>query len=742
MKPLSLSAYSLRRNSASRVIARLRESRSLRTNLPLAILVASLATIFAVRYVLVRQHLDMGPDIANYLTTMNTLFGHDVTGAGLLRPPLIAIPLKLFTVVFGDLTGVKLLGVFISVAIGLPFYLIAKRISPPWIAVAVTILFVLTPAYANVLTWGYITMAGLFFTLLALYFFLLILESPSTQNILLAGLSSSLVVGLHQLSAAFLIPLLFSLITALVLLRRDQARRSLVPLSAAAAVAVLLSIPYAPIYLRMLRLQSTGPDEASAPATTAPGFAAGLEGLPWLWAIMAGVAVALGAVVWLWHRDKNTSILLGVLLVFPLALMLFTLPQPFTELNRRAHYLIYVPIWATAGLALSQLWAWRTSGASRLRYRFPRLATAGIISSLLISSVILSQREVSRGSDFYGYLDDARWDAVQWVKSNTPGEATIAVYPADLEWWIEGEAQRGTIGVVDRNTEPYRFEREASLTADRMLSGNQGIENRSIRLSTCYPYQRLEFISAYLGGTYHHLSMLDSSQTYILTEGQTALPISDASNQESVTYGDSNSMQIVTSCQIAGATITETARLEDGSQTAVVNYALKGHGTAVTHIDIPVFFCHEAKSVVRLDTNRLQIVQQVNTPSEGMAAVTTELTFEGEAATLDALDIQSDAIRVSFQIQGQEASITLGFSISTVKPMSPGQVVQYEVPQLIKDCSADYLAIDMEPDSVHWNNLPDGVQRWLDSCPYYKLVYPPEGEGDIRIYEVLASALP
>jgi len=680
----------------------------------------------------------MGPDMANYLTTMNTLFGHDVTGVGLLRPPLIAIPLKLATLVFGDLTGAKLLGVFFSVAIGLPFYLIARRVSRPWIAVAVTVLFVLTPAYANMLTWGYMTLAALFFMLLALYFFLLTFESPTKLNIFLAGLFASFVVGFHQLSAASFVPLLVTLIAALLLARRDQARRSLAPLAAASAVAILLSMPYAPIYLRMLRLQSSGPDDASAPATTTVGFAAGLDGLPWLWAIMVGVALALGAAVWLWRKDKNTFVLLGVLLVFPLALMLFTLPQPFTELNRRAHYLIYTPIWAAIGLALSQLWAWRIPGTSRIRH-LRRLATAVIISSLLITSVILSQRELGRGLDFYGYLDDARWDAVQWVKSITPGEATIAAYPADMEWWIEGEAQRSTVGVVDRNTEPYRFEREASLTADRMLSGHQGIENRAVRLSTCSPYQGLDFVSAYVGGTYQHLLMLDSSQTYILTEGQSALPVSNATNRKTVTHQENGSMQIVTSFQIAGATVTETARLEDSSQTAAVTYAVQTHGTAATQIDIPVFFCHQAKSVVRLDANRVQIVQEVNTPSEGMAAVTTELTLGAEAATLDALDIQSDAIRMSFHIQGQEASIRLGFSISTGKPMSPGGVLQYEVPQLIKDCSADYFAIDLKPNSVHWSNLPDGVQRWLDSCPYYKLVH---SEGDIRVYEVETSALP
>ena len=739
MKPLSLSAFSLRRNSASRVIARLRESRSLRTNLPLAILVASLATIFAVRYVLVRQHLDMGPDIANYLTTMNTLFGHDVTGAGLLRPPLIAIPLKLFTVVFGDLTGVKLLGVFISVAIGLPFYLIAKRISPPWIAVAVTILFVLTPAYADMLTWGYITMAGLLFTLLALYFFLLILESPSTQNILLAGLSSSLVVGLHQLSAAFFVPLLVSLITALVLLRRDQVRKSLMPLAAGVAIAVLLSVPYIPLYIRMFRMQSSGAGDPTATATPMVQFASEITDLPWLWAIIIGIVLALGALFSLWRHDKNTTILLAVLLVFPLALMLFTLHEPFSELNRRAHFFCYAPIWATAGFILSRLWSWRLTGLPRTGHFLPKLATIVTLSGLLISGVVVSQRAVGSGLDFYGYLDDTRWDAVQWIKSLTPEDATIAVYPAALEWWIEAEAHRSTLGVVDRNAEPYRFEREASLIADRLLSGNQGIENGSIRLSTGYPYEGIGLISAYVGGTYQNMLMLDSSQSRIQIEGQSALPISDASNQESVIYGDSNSMQIVTSCQIAGATITQTARLDQASQTAVVNYAIQSPDTAVARIDIPLLFCHQPKSVVYLDANRLQVVQEINTPSEGLVAVTTELTIDAEAATLETPNAHADRIPMSFQIQGGEARITLGFDVSTTQQPNGEQVVAYEVPQLIKDNAIGYLAIDLRPHSALWSDLPLGLEEWLNACPYYKLVY---SEGDIRIYQVDTSALP
>ena len=85
------------------------------------------------------RHLDMGPDIANYLSTMHTVFGEAPSGVGLDRPPFIALPLKLFTLVLGDLTGVKVLGLLTSVLIGVPVYLLARRISSPWIAVAATI---------------------------------------------------------------------------------------------------------------------------------------------------------------------------------------------------------------------------------------------------------------------------------------------------------------------------------------------------------------------------------------------------------------------------------------------------------------------------------------------------------------------------------------------------------------------------------------------------------------------------
>ena len=51
------------------------------------VLALCLTVIAVIRYCMTAQHADMGCDIAGYLSTMDTLFGLDVTGFGLLRPP-------------------------------------------------------------------------------------------------------------------------------------------------------------------------------------------------------------------------------------------------------------------------------------------------------------------------------------------------------------------------------------------------------------------------------------------------------------------------------------------------------------------------------------------------------------------------------------------------------------------------------------------------------------------------------
>ncbi|MDM7999089.1 MAG: glycosyltransferase family 39 protein [Dehalococcoidia bacterium] len=716
--------------------------RRVQPHLPLIVLLMSLTAVAIIRYITVAQYIDMGPDIANYLTTMNTFFGHDVAGTGLLRPPLIAIPLKVLTLAFGDLTGVKLLGVLISVAIGLPFFLIARRVSYPWIAVAVTILFVLTPPYSNMLSWGYITMFGIFFTVQAIYFFLSILESPTWRNSVLAGLCTSLVFGFHQLTAALFVPLFSFLVLALLLFDRNRLAKNVVPFAAGVAVAVILSLPYIPVYLHLLDMQSSQGGEAGLSTAPFLQFASGVWYLRWLWAVVLGLLLGLASLAWLRRYDRSMAILLGVLLVVPLCLTIFTLQPPFVELNRRAQYFLYVPVWAITGFALSLLWSWRPLVLRRQSGHLLRLATCCIVLYLLVAGGVMSQRALRRGLDFYSYLDDSRWAVVQWIERNVPADATIAAYPENLGWWIEGAARRAVLEVTERSMEANIVEKQRSFAAEQVLSRNRGLYNGNMRLATSYPYINAPgtpVIGFYVGGRYQDLLMFTDTETTVEVKEGGAFPLASVGAPQFAVLGDGASMRMVTTYPLGGATISQTAVLDEGTQTALIIYDVQDVGQTLTHLRLPVVFCHEPASI-SADNDQFKVVQELETPFSGVVPVTTLFSVSATGAVMGTPSVLEGRICLDFDIVSPDARIMLTFDIScTTAPAAREEVRPYDVPQIIRDRNIGFLTVDFRPDSPIWNDLPRGLEEWFDTCPYYELAH---SESDVRIYEVNIGALP
>ncbi len=718
----------------------------IRPHLPTLVLLLSLLVLAILRYLVARQHLDMGQDMANYLITMDTLFGHDVDGSGLLRPPLIALPLKLFTLAFGDLAGGKILGITASVAMGLPVYLIARRVSRPWMAVAVSILFVLTPAYANMLSWGYITTFGILFAMLSAYFFMLTFESDSRWNALLAGFFGSLVIGFHQLTAAFFIPLCAILVGALLISHRRQGgwRRANPALGVLAGA--VLSLPYVPVYVHLIRMQSGGEGTSAVSTALFSGFTVSLWHLALTGAAALAVLAALAALLSLWRRDRNAAILLATLLLFPLFLLLFNLPPPFVELNRRARFFLYVPIWAITGYVLSLAWDW---GPAALRSPFGRAirpAIAALLAFLLVCGTVLFQRDLRSGLEFYAYLDQARWEAVGWVQSSTPPDAVFACYPEHLGWWIQGHAPRASLEVTDRDMEASGVERERALVAERLMSRNRGMENGCLRIATSYPYHYAPgnpAIGLYVGGRYHDLLMFDDTLTYLAgSTGSTALgapPGDDPGLPPRFNLaGDGARMQTAITYALDGPTVVQKVTLAEGSRQAVVVYEIEGAGGAAT-FQVPLLFCLAATSVtVGPQGADIEIAQEPETQFTGKVPATTRLSIAATGASLRAPQAQADRVALAFDIAAS-ATITLSFDISTEKAASGGPVAAYEAPRLIRDYGIDYLAIDFRPHSPIWSDMPPGLEDWLDACPYYRLAC---SEGDVRIYEVVAAALP
>ncbi len=698
---------------------------------PLIALIASLAIAFVLRYLVVMQHLDMGPDIANYLITMNTVFGDDVVGMGLLRPPLIAFPLGLFTLTFGTLTGAKVLGVLAAVAIGVPFYLLARRICHPWIAVAVSIMFVFAPAYSDMLAWGYLTLIAIFFMLLTLHFLLLVLDKPSTENVILTGLFASLLVGFHQLSFAFFVILMVAFLIALLVFNRQQLFGSYKPLAAVVVIGGILSSPYVPTYIHMLQMQSVERDGLSISIAHVSIF---------LWLL---AALAIIGLIFLWRQDRNRALLLAVMLLVSLVLMVFVLPPPLVELSQRAQYFFCIPGYLLAGVILSRLWSWQKFHLLGLPHQLPKVAAIALIVALLPWGIVSSQWQLQRSLDTSTYLDDTRWQAVHWIGQNTESGAIIAVYPNILGWWIEGKAMRNAFEIGDRNRMPYAFEKEQSLVTDLILSRNQGLENGNLRLAMTYPYGNAPgnpVLGVYVGGIYEDVLMFDDSQNCFAVEEGNDTCLADAQNKEMNVTGDGESMQAVTLYQMDGFEVTRTVILNRGEQTATIRYYIHCGNVSVTRFDVPVLFNLQStfeSQLVNLSGDSFEVEHRLRTPFEGIVAVTTIVTVAADGASIE-MEAQEERVASSFIMANNEATITFCFGAATPYAKEDVPVDHYEVSKLLENYCVDYIAVDLRPNTPMLNNIPGVTEEWLDNCPYYELVY---SQGDIRIYQVDTSAL-
>lgn len=716
--------------------AGLREARpDRRASIALAVF---LAAVFLARCLAVSGHLDMGGDIATYLSTADAFFGQDPTGFGLDRPPLIAPPLRLFTLVLGDLAGVKALGIFFSVALAIPFYLLARRVSHQWVAAVTAVLFVLTPVYSDMLTWGYITMAGLLFGLLTIHFLLSVLDRPSMASVFFAGLCASFIAGFHQLSLAFFVPLFLLVAAALLALNRPVLRQRAGAAAAAMALAVVLSLPYVPLYIKILGLQ--------APAGPQPMLSLSPSSWPWIAGPIALLPLLVPTLKWTLERHRNTAIVTAVMLLYSLALMVLRLPPPFVELNRRAHYFMCPAAWLLAAVVMSQLWSWSKARLQGARRWIPRGVAGAGTAALLSVMMVLSQTKLSNGLDFFTYLDETRRDAVMWLEAESLPGASVACYPETLGWWVEAEAGRNTLAVTDRDTVPYSFLQDRSLAAERILSRNQGLENGLLRLATTYPCSGAPgqpVVGAFAGGSYRDILMFDDREVRLTMPDGRTRSLASNSRQGFTVTGNGDSMTMTTSWDVAGVQVVQTSRLDRGSRTALVSYTIDASAAPVERLALSILFAHEPSAVnTARDGHGVEVEQDTGGPS---GRVCTGMDIQATGASVAATAVSEGRLDLSLDIQNARSTAVFSFAITDPVSTSEAGVVHYEVPLILAGpalehiTSVDYIAVDRRPNPHLAGALPGGTEEWLDACPYYRLAH---SEGDVRIYEVVTAALP
>jgi hypothetical protein len=123
---------------------------------------------------------------------------------------------------------------------------------------------------------------------------------------------------------------------------------------------------------------------------------------------------------------------------------------------------------------------------SRLSMRLTRkklysiFMTVFLVVSFLVIPIFMTPSTNMGQSiqSFYQTMDTPRWEAMQWVKQNTEGNA-VFVADALYGWWFGGFAQRPTLSAVDPQYLSLAREVDNATFARNLLDTNYMIDNNS-----------------------------------------------------------------------------------------------------------------------------------------------------------------------------------------------------------------------------------------------------------------------
>jgi len=713
--------------------------------LPALILAIVLVAIFATRLQFITAGGYFSADGKNYLVTMHQVFGNDVTGRGLTRPPLIALPLKLTTEIWGAVTGSRILSVLISSLIGWPFFLLIKRVVPPWIALVGAVLFVFNPMYSEMLSWGYITFFGIFFSLFSFYFLLDASSTRSRKSTILAGFMGSLVIGFHQTSSVIFIGLVFGLVVVLALASWQDVRGALSVWLRAAMAGILLSLPYVPSYISQARNISGGY------VGSVFSFRAA-EQLAGRWHYFYGqhaevwACVLVPALIGLWvlpRRDRHLFSLALAFLVVPLGLNMLDA----ADLADRSAYFSYFAVYALFCVGVARLLELASDLGRRIGSRWSLIAKGSVVLVLIAALLIVGrtgQKQLAFASRFYRTLDDDELHIAEWIaQAPLDPDGAIAVFPGPFSDWIRAIAVRPAFHRSLSIRGEWDWKLDQARASIALFSGNQSIDNGSLRISTTYPYLQSDGLQVSLYMPYMGVDTLTAVDAfawidsraileYDVSQGRKSYSLAEAVRTDFQVDTITNGLCMRTTFTYTDLEIIRSACLEEGQHKATIVYQFN---RSLSEGPLTLYIPLEMMDVPRvLDVGGTKIVAQEQR-AQGQVRyeiVTTGIGLQRQRIST-AQDSETDVSWV-FTLEGQSPSIEFTIDVQMPGERPSGAVEYFYTPDVISEQGIRYVAVDRTPplDSDRAGLSPYSL-RWLDTAPY---LFPIYEYGDSTLYRI------
>ena len=681
---------------------------------------AALALVFVYRIVVLQSRVALGMDAGDYLATMRQLFGTDVTGKGLTRPPLVGLALWPLVQVFGPLEATKLLAVAASVLIGVPFYVLCSRFTRRVVALVASLAFVFSLRYMDALNWGFLTLVSVGLFTLCFYLIHEILAAPSFERgkVLALALTTWALVSANR-SSTFIYVATVLAFAAVAFVVGGRLRSGLPRLLPAALVALLLSLPILPIYLRSSF--AVGNDEFLAAIDSSHGLVGGWDKLRYffepnlLWAAVALVGL-LGGVI-LHRRTLFGGVLFLTLFLVPLALCMLT----GGEVGTRSVYFLYLPLWL--GFAVFADALVRTA-------RDRRAAVTGglvcVLALLALATMWKGHSKLSEAAEWYGYLGAEHVTAIETMDREAPAGSGVA-YPNGLGKWTAGLAGRRVYGSSPLlagdhvTTNGWAFVADAYIAGDVPMDPALGVNDGGLK----------------------HLLYSDDRQIeieYVTRSASRRVTLADAGFQESVTAIENGTFVDRRTYLLDGLQVVKEVTLPEHSDRVTVSLMIESPSGRVSRVVVPV---QPASQWVAATSSQ----QQADIRFQGLipfggkwwASVLIDLSSDkGEAATLTLSPSETVAV-AEVRPESPRVEVTLSFTFQGEPSGAAAGLRSFAAEDVIRQDGITFAVVDRQPAKPWFGDpLSTVALAWLEGAPYFRPLW--EGRN-VAVYLVAPAML-
>ncbi len=434
-------------------------------------LLAVLVGVAAYRFiVLADEAAPPGADPGNWLAFTHELFGSPVKAAASVYFPVVPVLLKALLTFLPALVATKVLGVAVSVIMGIPFYLILRRGCSPLFSAALTLAFLLTGYQEEVFIFGgYPQLLATTFLLLTVYWLMDGLISGGRRPLLLAAASTALVAGTHHFTLVVMAPTLLVLGVALFIQERPGIRPLLRNAGVWALGAAVFTLPFLPWYVDFLALMEGNPTNPGNFSVLDMGSVTSyvfLENRP-LWLALLVIAGALTLMPFFGEKAGR---------IRPAALAILAGPFLGFVLTSEVRTFQLIEAGVVLSLALPVAAVEQHLSGTRVRVtvqQVERLSLGLAVAALLTVIASSGHDRLTNQRAVYQIVDGPALEALDWLRERTPPGARVvaneSIGRVSYAWWVEGYAERPTYSLIEPDYLSFTEEKEQSNLASRLL---------------------------------------------------------------------------------------------------------------------------------------------------------------------------------------------------------------------------------------------------------------------------------